>query len=219
MVYFEGQITNDRSFNLYASIHGRLRLCEFFHEHFEGDVVDLGCGKGNSLQEIGYHAKNKKVIGVDYEQEEASNIIHADFSNIPLETGSIGRVISSYGIGYYAESLKDLQDHFKEVRRILNAGGKIMMVVATDQFLSKFNDNIPRMHLSHIQALQEINPILVVEIPSMMSQQQMIDDYLKDEFSFKINLLHILNFGFEIVSFKVTGTEISLELEVGNAEA
>lgn len=96
------------------------------------NVLDIGCGSGNSTYKIKETGAN--VIGIDFSKQmidkASSNypditFKHSDAENIPLKDNSMDVVIANYVVHHFADPKKV----FTEIHRILKPNGKFAFAV------------------------------------------------------------------------------------------
>ncbi len=93
-------------------------------------ILDAGCGFGGVIEQLD---KNRKIIGIDWSQrflEEAKRriangkFIRADLCNLPVSDNSID-FVGSYNV---IEHVYSAEKFLKEVKRILNKNGKLLII-------------------------------------------------------------------------------------------
>lgn len=101
--------------------------------NFKGSILDIGCGTGEVLGEITKLNPKTKIIGVDvskYAIKTASKklpnskfYLAKDGEKLPIKDGSIDFIICLDVI----EHIYDVQSIFREFKRTLKPGGKILI--------------------------------------------------------------------------------------------
>jgi len=100
-----------------------------------GKILDMGCGKGKAISQIGRKLFLQKIncLALDRElpkkQYKFLEYINGTFSETGLEDNSIDLIVSVCALFYYAEDEQDLHSHVIEAKRILAPTGNLSTVV------------------------------------------------------------------------------------------
>ncbi len=111
---------------------------EFFKESIEGKkVLDFGCGDGTDVVRFARKAP-KEIVGVDSSSamielaqekvKESPDLLVKFFlidTELPFREGYFDVVFSTFVLHY----LPDLQESFKEIRRVLKPGGRLSAIL------------------------------------------------------------------------------------------
>lgn len=104
-------------------------------------ILDIGCGGGINIKRMA--DKAKKVYGIDYSQEsvkvskqvnknyikeEKVEILNGNVSNLPFEDNTFD-IITAFETVYF---WPDLEENFKEVKRVLKPGGIFLIVMESN---------------------------------------------------------------------------------------
>ncbi len=105
----------------------------------DSQVIDLGCGGGKTVQRLAIHTPEGKVFGLDYSEDcvdwanELNHraveeghvvIIRGEVDNTPFEDENFDAATAVETIYFWP----DIQKSFKEVHRILKAGGQFLVI-------------------------------------------------------------------------------------------
>lgn len=105
-------------------------------------VIDVGCGCGATTWMAAAHWRGARVTGIDLSEpmlqvarsrgereavaaERAPDFIHADAATHPLAAGSVDRIISRFGVMFFA----DAHAAFTHMRRWLKPEGEMVLAV------------------------------------------------------------------------------------------
>ncbi|MDP2946752.1 MAG: methyltransferase domain-containing protein [Nanoarchaeota archaeon] len=81
--------------------------------------LDIGCGKN----------KKEGYVGIDIDPETGADII-ASALNLPFEDESVDEISSSHLVEHF--SLKEAENFFSEIYRVLRFGGKVEIKIDKD---------------------------------------------------------------------------------------
>jgi SAM-dependent methyltransferase len=109
----------------------------------ENRILDVGCGTGSILKQLGNPEKN---VGVDLAPEAISfcherglnNVQQADVAALPFSDGSFAAVICSSVL--YHQWVKDVGGAVREMHRVLRPGGLLLLNVPAFRFLHSAHD-------------------------------------------------------------------------------
>jgi ubiquinone/menaquinone biosynthesis C-methylase UbiE len=125
--------------------------------HIKGSILDIGSG-------VGYHLKfetinkRRKYICLDSDKKKLGKItnknvrkLHASCENIPLTSKTVDLVIASHVL----EHVKDLESCLNEIKRVLKANGKLLVVLPCDPgyfwtLLTRFSPSRHRLKMQGI---------------------------------------------------------------------
>ncbi|MFB6114074.1 MAG: class I SAM-dependent methyltransferase [Halodesulfurarchaeum sp.] len=108
-------------------------------------VVDLGCGPGHAVVDLGSRLDEGSVIGVDFapgmcreardaiEQTgvgDAAGVVCGDVTALPLSTDSVDVALSSFVIDLLRPA--DIDAALEEIRRIVDPHGRVTIVSLAD---------------------------------------------------------------------------------------
>jgi len=107
------------------------------------EILDVGCGTGSILKQLGNPAKN---LGVDLAPEAVSfchqrgldNVHQADICALPFANGSFDIVICSSVL--YHRWVKDVAGAVREMHRVLRPEGLLLLNVPAFRFLHSGHD-------------------------------------------------------------------------------
>jgi ubiquinone/menaquinone biosynthesis C-methylase UbiE len=95
-------------------------------------VLDVGCGPGDGAQRLIERGAN--AVGLDYSQGMlesaqvapglAGRLVRGDAGRLPFRDGAFDHLLCTHSFHHYPEHLAAL----KEMRRVLRAGGKLVLV-------------------------------------------------------------------------------------------
>lgn len=138
-----------------------------FFEFGENDrVLDIGCGGGETIKKISEKVKYGKIFGADYSklsvklstEHNASDvecgkvqIIEASVEKLPFDDNSFDKIITVESFYFWP----DPQENLKEVYRVLDKGGKFLIVADINGDAELDNDDI-----EGIEKFQLFNPKL-----------------------------------------------------------
>jgi SAM-dependent methyltransferase len=125
----------------------------FVEPYIVGDVVyDLGCSRNKTID---------RAIGVDI---EPVTDIQASIDNLPMiATESVDTIISRHSI----EHLSDCENALREWRRILKAGGRMILVVPDDEAINTLDPILSNGQ--HKQAFTRDSLVKLIEsIPGLV---------------------------------------------------
>lgn len=112
---------------------------DFFSFNENDAVLDIGCGGGETIHRIAEKIKNGKVFGVDYSPLSVElstkrnlksvecgkiRITEASVEKLPFDDKSFDKIITVESFYFWP----DPQENLKEVYRVLNEGGKFLIV-------------------------------------------------------------------------------------------
>jgi SAM-dependent methyltransferase len=101
----------------------------------EKDILDLGCGEGITLEKILRRFPDRKVLGIDYEEEKV-RICHEH--HLPAQRGSayaLDLEDDSWDCCLLLEVIEHLEDPrraLREVHRVLRKGGLFLLIFPHD---------------------------------------------------------------------------------------
>ena len=109
----------------------------------EKKILDVGCGTGSILKQLGNSEKN---VGVDLAPEAISfcrerglnNVRQADISALPFSNASFDAVICSSVL--YHQWVQDVAGAVTEMHRVLQPGGLLLINVPAFRFLHSAHD-------------------------------------------------------------------------------
>lgn len=109
----------------------------------EKKILDVGCGTGSILKQLGNPEKN---VGVDLAPEAISfcrerglnNVRQADISALPFSNASFDAVICSSVL--YHQWVQDVAGAVTEMHRVLQPGGLLLINVPAFRFLHSAHD-------------------------------------------------------------------------------
>ena len=109
----------------------------------EKKILDVGCGTGSILKQLGNPEKN---VGVDLAAEAISfcrerglnNVQQADIYALPFSDASFDAVICSSVL--YHKWVKDVSGAAREMHRVLRLGGLLLLNVPAFRFLHSAHD-------------------------------------------------------------------------------
>ena len=121
-------------------------------------ILDIGCGGGKTVNSLAKIATEGKVYGIDYSQVSVAvstsknkklidkgqvEIVHASVDPLPFSDDMFDLVIAVESYYFWP----DLINNLKEVRRVLKAGGSVILVNAMyrDEKFEKRNSNWARI--------------------------------------------------------------------------
>jgi SAM-dependent methyltransferase len=102
-------------------------------------ILDIGCGGGQTLATLAAKASEGKVFGIDHSLDCVNwsrehnrkladdgrvEIVHAGVDKIPFKDNQYNLVVAVETIYFWPE----IEDSFKEVRRILKPGGRFLII-------------------------------------------------------------------------------------------
>jgi ubiquinone/menaquinone biosynthesis C-methylase UbiE len=100
----------------------------------DGTILEIGCGTGNYIIEVSEFLTNRQCIGIDISNEMLKKAIKrkADISFLEADVcGHIPIVSNSISIVFCVDvihHIKDLRKAFRDIFRILNDNGKLIIV-------------------------------------------------------------------------------------------
>ena len=127
---------------------GRRRLLKFLLQSIsyspEEPAIDLGCSIGSNLKILSLN--NFHAIGLDYSIYALSlaksrldlPLINGDLNQLPVRSESIGLIIAMDIL----EHLEDDADGIRELYRVLENGGTLLLTVPAFHFLWGIQDNV-----------------------------------------------------------------------------
>jgi len=121
-------------------------------------ILDIGCGGGRTINTLAKIATEGKVYGIDYSQVSVAvstsknksliekgqvKILHASVDSIPFSDGMFDLVTAVESCYFWP----DVTNGLKEIRRVLKAGGSVILVNAMyrDERFEKRNSRLARM--------------------------------------------------------------------------
>jgi ubiquinone/menaquinone biosynthesis C-methylase UbiE len=121
--------------------HRKVRQWGLRHISIEPDanILDVGCGGGKAVQDLALSAPDGRVYGVDYSEEMVrlakkvnkelikegrAEIIYGSVSSLPF-SDSVFNLVTAFEAYYF---WPNLVEDLKEIRRILKAGGTLLIV-------------------------------------------------------------------------------------------
>lgn len=133
----------------------------FFSLNKSDTVLDIGCGGGRTLNRMAEKIVSGHLTGVDYSKTSVEmsidangdniasgkmDIIEASVENLPFENGTFDKIITVESFYFWPNPSENL----KEVRRVLNDGGKFLLVADIydrNDLTDKQKDNIKKYNL------------------------------------------------------------------------
>jgi len=119
------------SFNNYLPIK-TVRVAAEVLKGYKGMVADIACGKGVLLREIGRH-NDKKIVGIDgawHQITDAKNagmsVLRGDILRMPYKSRVFDIAVCLNTI-YNFSSLSEFEPAFREMIRIINKNGKLVI--------------------------------------------------------------------------------------------
>ena len=153
--------------------------------------LDIGCGTGNYTMAI--HHKGVELIGVDPSlkmlekaRSTPSNIewLQGSSEAIPLANNSVDGCIATLTLHHWT----DIKHGFKELRRVVRKGGKIVIFTSTPDQMKGYwlNHYFPKMLLDSMQQMPSLESLLdamadsinLVETIPYFVQPDLIDHFL-----------------------------------------
>jgi SAM-dependent methyltransferase len=130
----------------------------------EKEIVDVGCGTGAILKQLGNPEKN---VGIDLAPEAISfcrqrglnNVQQGDIHALPFPDASFDAVICSSVL--YHQWVSDLEGAMREMHRVLRAGGALLINVPAFPFL----------HSAHDEAVMTARRFRKREIQQLLQEQ------------------------------------------------
>ncbi len=107
-------------------------------------ILDLGCGPGELISELMQKFNNIEVTGIDFSEKmlEISSNRNPAAKHIKMDTAKLSELEGQYDIIICTHSLpyyKEPKNVFKELHRVLNSDGKILVGFASgNSFYDKF---------------------------------------------------------------------------------
>jgi len=107
------------------------------------EIVDVGCGTGAILKQLGNPGKN---VGIDLAPEAVSfcrqrglnNVQQGDIHALPFPDASFDAIICSSVL--YHQWVRDVEGAVREMHRVLRPGGTLLIVVPAFPFLHSAHD-------------------------------------------------------------------------------
>ncbi|EWM53663.1 HAD-IIB family hydrolase [Ruminococcus flavefaciens] len=111
----------------------------FFDFKEDDRILDIGCGAGEAIRKMSSEVANGKIYGVDYSDLSVKlstehnskdvecgkvSIISASVEMLPFENNSLDKIITIESFYFWP----DPQENLKEVYRVLDKGGKFLIV-------------------------------------------------------------------------------------------
>lgn len=130
----------------------------------EKEIVDVGCGTGAILKQLGNPEKN---VGIDLAPEAISfcrqrglnNVQQGDIHALPFPDASFDAVICSSVL--YHQWVSDLEGAMREMHRVLRPGGALLINVPAFPFL----------HSAHDEAVMTARRFRKREIRQLLQEQ------------------------------------------------
>ena len=130
----------------------------------EKEIVDVGCGTGAILKQLGNPGKN---VGIDLAPEAVSfcrqrglnNVQQGDIHALPFLDASFDAVICSSVL--YHQWVSDVEGAIREMHRVLRPGGTLLIVVPAFPFL----------HSAHDEAVMTARRFRKREIQQLLEKQ------------------------------------------------
>ena len=115
-----------------------------------GRVLDLGCGVGHSFTEL----DPRETVGVDVDPDalagQARETHVADMRELPFADGSFASVLSVQSI----EHVPDPQRALREIRRVLEPGGRAVLVTPNRMTFGRPDEIIDPFHYIEYDSVQ-----------------------------------------------------------------
>ena len=137
-------------------------------EHFQWNekdqVLDIGCGGGETLHRMAGHVPQGHLTGADYSatsvkmskernkdliEQGKMEIIEASVEKLPFEAEAFDKIITVESFYFWPEPLENL----KEVRRVLKKNGTFLLVADIYQ-----KEGLPEHALENIKRYDLFNP-------------------------------------------------------------
>jgi SAM-dependent methyltransferase len=147
---------------VYTTRHGRFavwrRLLEGMRLTGSERIVDLGCGRGAVLIMAARKVPQGHAIGVDREnrlrrtvgnaeaEQVKVDLVPADLSNLPIDSGTIDLVVSSLALHHLDEQAA--REAIAEAVRILRPGGRV--VIADLRHVPAYAAQLTEMRLKNV---------------------------------------------------------------------
>lgn len=136
----------------YDAVLEQLRSYDFM------SLADISCGTGTMLSRICETYENDKALyGVDLSPRsieaaerkvgERVHLKEGDIDDLPLDDGCVDIALNMHSFHHYPDPLNAL----KELRRILNDSGKLLLVENDYSFLKRLKVNLRHMRKRHRQ--------------------------------------------------------------------
>lgn len=127
---------------------GLRELVLFYIEGTKLKILDAGCGTGKMLETC----KGQDAYGIDYSQEalkyckqrNLTNILRGSISCLPYKSNSFDTIISLDVL--YHKAVEDDVEALKELYRVMNKDGMILLNLATYDFLKSRHDEAVHTH-------------------------------------------------------------------------
>lgn len=130
-------------------------------------ILDLGCGDGDSWKKMGVAVENCRIIGIDVRMERAAEAYRKYASqgwsylcgqgeSIPLADGSIDGVFCNVALPYM-----HIPRTLTEVHRVLVPGGWLKATLHTPAFtISELRRSFPRLQQSFFRVFVLVNGLV-----------------------------------------------------------
>ncbi|HMQ45946.1 MAG TPA: class I SAM-dependent methyltransferase [Saprospiraceae bacterium] len=140
------------------------RLLHHLQPRLDGIYLDIGCGTGNYTHALAQ--KGYRFIGIDpsIQMLEQARQLHQDIKwlegraeSIPLNSSSIDGIIATLTIHHWA----DLEMGFRELHRVLKAGGRLIIFTSTPEQMAIYwlNYYFPKMLLDSMHQMPPLEQV------------------------------------------------------------
>lgn len=103
-----------------------------FSEFFSGKkVLDVGAGNSTLASQIEGKKVNAQVVSIDIDPEAlkggAGDRVRANAEFLPFRSGEFDTVLCTWSLPYWANSPKQVNRSFREIKRVAKVGGYILI--------------------------------------------------------------------------------------------
>ena len=155
-------------------------------------IVDLGCGTGSAIKPLRQRYKKSKLVALDMADEmlalskkkfglfDKKWLVNADMEHLPLKDACVDLMFSSLALQWS----NDLEEGFKEFRRVGRPGGLLMFTTFGVNTLKELRDSWAQIDSSpHVHQFMDMHDIGDMLLSAGLSQPVMDMEEITMQFS------------------------------------